>query len=135
MAKYISESFDLTFTTHLISYNMGSQYSEGYCYNTPTTETSTVMTPYGNTIITTHGTKQNYVSGRMVPAAFACVKFEINDTKTGKTIWTRIDDRSRANETEFDNTKPLDLYKRIIKNYFKDLESKLHKVVSPVKNN
>lgn len=121
LAKYLGENFDMFLNANLLVYDTGSQYQEGYYYSMPTTQTSFVTTPNGMGTVTTQGTQQQYVPGGNVPVAYAAVKFELTDVKTSKPVWTRIDDRARANVLAIHNTKPIDLYKRIIGSYFDDL--------------
>lgn len=55
-----------------------------------------------------------------MPVAYACVQFNVQDTKTGKNVWIRKDDRGRANRGILSLTKPKDLLRRILKRYFSD---------------
>ncbi len=123
--QYLLDNFDAILVANLLVYDTGTQYQEGYFYNMPTTNSTYVTTPYGTSTVTTNTMTQQYVPGGNYPVAYAAVKFEIKDIKTGKVIWTRIDDRARMNKTIFDNTKPFDLYGRILGSYFNDLTDTL----------
>lgn len=55
------------------------------------------------------------------------VRFDIIDTVTDKVVWSRIDNRSRQNEDEFDNTKPRDVFNRILKDFKNDFQKRVEK--------
>lgn len=123
-----AQGYDLIIKANVLKYEMGTLYKEGYMRSVPTTETTKVSTSKGQkATVTTKGTKEEWVPGGYFPAAFTCVKFEIQDTATQKLIWTRVDDRAKMNETSLDNTKPKDLYERILNSYFGNLKGKLKK--------
>lgn len=124
---YVEENIDIQFHVSPLAYDTGSQYREGYFQTLPSQQTSFVNTPYGTSTVTTYGTKQNYVPGGNIPVVYACVRFDLLDVKTKQSVWSRIDDRARGNPTVFDNTKPKDLYGRIISSYLNDLQDKLEK--------
>lgn len=124
---YIEKNIDLHFYVSPLAYDVGSQYREGYFQTLPTQQTSFVNTPYGTNTVTTYGTEQKYIPGGNIPVVYACVRFDLFDIKTKQSVWSRIDDRARGNPTIFDNTKPKDLYGRIVSSYLNDLKDKLEK--------
>lgn len=120
--EYIKENMDMTVMINVLAYDIGSQYREGYFINMPSTETSYINTPYSSATITTYGTQQQYVRGGNVPVSYCCVRMMVFDMATSNRVWVRIDDRAKVNATVFDNTKPKDMYKRILNNYYNDFE-------------
>lgn len=123
--NWIKENVDIFIKVDTLAYDTGSQYFEGYWLNMPTTNTSYVNTPDGSATITSYGTTQQYVRGGNVPVAYCCVRFVAYDTTTGESVWAKLDDRAKANQTVLDNTTPKDMYKRIVNNWVSSLESKL----------
>ena len=103
---YIHKNSDIILSIDVLYYNTGTEYQEGH-YNFITDNYAGTVTPY-------------YVQGGNVPVAYACVQFNVQDTKTGKNVWIRKDDRGRANRDILSHTKPKDLLRRILKRYFSD---------------
>lgn len=124
-SQHLGENFDLFLTVDLLMYDTGTQYQEGYFYNMPTNDTYVMSGTSGTGILNVQGQKQQYVPGGDVPVAYCAVKFSLADMHTGKNVWTRIDDRARANSRVFDNTTPKDLYERILGSFFSDYSTKL----------
>ena len=60
---------------------------------------------------------------------FVNVRFDVYNAKNGEAVWSRIDDRSRMNRDEFDNTKPKDVFGRILKDFDNALQKKLKPVI------
>lgn len=118
---------DVIITTNVLEYDTGKEYREGYSYNTTEYQTSYINGPYGTTTVQTPVTKTHNVSGGNVQVAYAAVRFEVTDSKTKKPVISRIDDRARANPTVFDNTKPKDLYGRILNSFLILLKTNLNK--------
>lgn len=123
--SFVKDNMDLVIRTEVMAYDIGSQYYEGYYLTLPSVDTSFVTTPYGSGTVTTYGTKQQYIRGGNVPVSYCSVRFTNYEMKTGNAVWSLIDDRAKANQTIFDNTKPKDLYKRIISNFVNKLKEKL----------
>lgn len=125
--NYLNENMDVAAQVDVLVYDIGSQYREGYFMNVPSTETTYIYTPYGSGTMTTYGNEQQYVPGGNVPVAYCCVKMYVHDFKTDKDVWVRIDDRAKMNATVFDNTRPKDMYKRIINSYYGDFRKNVLK--------
>lgn len=121
------DNADLIIKVKLLNYTVGASYSEGYSYTTVVPRTSTVYTPSGPVVTTTTETKIHNKKGRDVPTVYVNVRFDIIDTVTDKVVWSRIDNRSRQNEDEFDNTKPRDVFNRILKDFKNDFQKRVEK--------
>lgn len=122
---YIKDNFDVIINIKLENYTVGSQYADGYTYTFPVTTQNSIYTTNGPVTVTTTSQKTNYVSGGNFPTVLVNVRFDVYDTQTGKAVWSRIDDRSRMNRDEFDNTKPKDVFGRILKDFDSALQKKL----------
>ncbi|MBP2656922.1 MAG: hypothetical protein H6Q73_4491 [Firmicutes bacterium] len=122
-----SQYADVAITSTVTNYGTGSEYREGYSYNTTTYKTSYIHSKNGTTTIETPVTETHNVSGGNIPVAYTTVRWDVYETSAGKPIFSRIESRSRASNTLFDNTKPRDLYERITKAFFNDLNHKLKK--------
>lgn len=118
---------NLIIKVKLVNYTVGSSYSEGYSYTTVIPKTSTVYTPSGPVVTATTETKIHNKRGRDVPTVYVNVRFDVVDTATDKVVWSRIDNRSRQNEDEFDNTKPRDVFNRILKDFKNDFQKRVEK--------
>ena len=124
--EYIKKHYDLFVVWSPLIYDVGSQYCEGYVYSTPTTNTSTVWLPNGGTaMVTTHGNSVHSVPGGNYPAVYVAVRVDVINPKDNQPVWMRIDDRVRVNKTIFDNTKPRDVYQRILESFIEDFERAL----------
>ena len=107
-------------------YDTGAEYCEGYIYTTPSTNTSTVWLPNGQTAtVMTNGQAVHNVPGGNFPAVYVAVRVDVIDPQSGNVVWMRIDDRAKVNRTVFDNTKPKDVYKRILGSFIEDFEKTL----------
>ena len=82
---------------------------------------------YGGQIVTTHTTEQQYIGPQNVPMTYTTVKFIINDMATKANVWTRIDKREREGDELFGNSKPKEVFERIIKSAFDDFTEKIEK--------
>ncbi len=123
--NYVLNNFDLAVEVNVLAYDVGSQYYEGYFINMPSTTTSFVNTPYGSGMVTTYGTTPQYVRGGNVPVIYGCVRFSAYSLPQGAPVWNRIDDRAKPNQTVLENTKPKDVYTRIINNWTSEFTKKL----------
>lgn len=124
--QYLKDNYDLVFNFVVLAYGTGSQYIQGHYIDTPTTETSQVITPNGVGTVRTQGTTKTYVPGGNAAKPCAVVKFEVYNIKTDDAVWVRIDNRAKVN-TIVDNTKPKDIFSRIISSFFDDFSSRLIK--------
>lgn len=124
--EYIKKHYELFVVWSPLIYDTGSQYCEGYVYTMPSTNTSTIWLPNGQTatVTTNSQTAHNVPSGNY-PAVYVAVRMDIVDPKTGNPVWMRIDDRAKINKTVFDNTTPKDVYNRIISSFIQDFEKTL----------
>lgn len=127
--NYIKEGFDIIINIKVQNYTVGTQYADGYTYTTPVTNYSSVYTANGPVTVTTTSQNTNYVSGGNFPTVFVNVRFDVYNAKNGEAVWSRIDDRSRMNRDEFDNTKPKDVFGRILKDFDNALQKKLKPVI------
>lgn len=125
--NFVKENMDLVVTAEIMVYDIGSQYFDGYFVNLPSVDTSYVTTPYGSGTVTTYGNTPHYMSGGNFPVVYCCVRFTTYTMPDGNAVWTRIDDRAKANKTMFENTTPKDVYKRIIGSWASDFENKLER--------
>lgn len=124
---YIKNNVDVILNANLMIYDVGTQYREGYWQSVPVTEHSNVYSgldviPFAT--VETQTTQQQYIPGQNVRYAYACVKFEMDDVSTNRAIWTRIDDRARA-DALLRKTDPKDLFSRIVGTYVDTFQEKL----------
>ena len=122
---------DLIIQSDVFEYSIGYQYHEGFTYNTTEYQTAFVTGNvngynYSGTV-EQPVTSTNYVPGRNVPVAYSSVRWNVFDPKNKKYVFIRLDDRARSNITAFDNTKPKDLYGRIVNSFFDSLADLLAK--------
>ncbi len=123
---YICKNYDLLIIWNPIVYGTGSEYCEGYVYTMPSTNTSTVWFPNGQTAtITSNGQTIHNVPGGNFPTVYVAVQVDAVDTRTGNPVWKRIDDRAKINRTAFDNTEPKDIYRRIVGKFIQDFKDSL----------
>lgn len=127
--NYIKEGFDIIINIKVQNYTVGTQYADGYTYTTPVTNYSSVYTANGPVTVTATSQNTNYVSGGNFPTVFVNVRFDVYNAKNGEAVWSRIDGRSRMNRDEFDNTKPKDVFGRILKDFDNALQKKLKPVI------
>lgn len=107
-------------------YDLGTSYHEGYYYTLPSQTFSTITTNIGITgNVTTYGQTLHYKQGGNYPTAYCLVRWDVIDSKTNQPIWSRIDDRARANMDVLQNTKPKDLLRRICKSMSADFLKQL----------
>ena len=119
---------DIVIVSKIQRYGTGSEYKEAYSYNTTTYQTSTVTTSNGGfATIDTPVTQTNTVPGGYFPASYVTVRYDVYDTKTNKQIFSRIDERGKVNRTAFDNTKPRDMFGRIVGSFFDDFNDLLNR--------
>lgn len=126
--KEILKYVDVIVASRIFEYSIGSEYREGYTYNTTEYQTAYVNGSNGTTVVSVPVNKTHTISGGNVKVAYSSVRWDIMDIKSQKTIMTRLDDRARSNPTVFDNTKPRDLYGRIVVSFFDFLSNKLYKL-------
>lgn len=127
LVESIPKYADISVSSKVFEYSMGTQYREGFTYNTTEYQTSYVSGYGGSATVTTPVTRTHTVPGGNVPVAYAAVRFEVQDLQSGKNIFIRLDDRAKANPTVFNNTKPKSLYGRITDSFFDDLSEKISK--------
>jgi hypothetical protein len=118
---------DIVVTSTVFEYSMGSEYREGFTYNTTEYQTSYVHGAGGSATVQTPVNRTHTVRGGNVPVAYSSVRWDVYDAQTGKAVFSRLEDRARANPTVFDHTKPKSLYGRITASFFDDLSEKLDK--------
>lgn len=118
---------DLIIRSHIFEYSVGREYQEGYTFNTTEYKTAYVNSTSGYATVSMPVSVQHTVPGGNIPVAYASVRWEVTDTKTGKSILVRLDDRAKGNPTILDNTKPKDLYGRISGSFFDFMSDKLEK--------
>lgn len=118
---------DIVISSRVFEYSVGSEYREGYTYSTTEYQTAYVNNNLGTNLgtIDMPVSKTNSVPGGNVPVVYASVRWDVYDSKTGKAVIARLDDRARANEKAFDNTKPKDLYQRITGSFFDFISDEL----------
>lgn len=114
--KVIGQYTDATLFINVLEYSTGSTYIEPSSYTYQTTDTSTVKNLQGNIVgyTSTPTTHEVHVPGGNVPMPTANIKFALYDSKSQQLIFSRKDDRARANVTRLNHTTPQSLYKRII---------------------
>ena len=123
--KYIEDNYDLCVLGRPLVYDMGTQYCEGYIYSMPSYNTSVIHLPNGQ-VATASSTGQTIhsVPGGNFPTVYVCFRFDVTKAKTltstGDNVWTRIDDRARVNRDVFQNSKPKDVFKRIMNSFCQD---------------
>ena len=118
---------DISISTNVLEYSIGKEYREGYTYQTTDYQTAYVYGQNGTTTVQAPVTTNHSVSGRNIPVAYSSVRWDVFYTKTGTAVFSRLEDRARANPTAFNNTKPKDLYRRILDSFFDDLSDKIQK--------
>ena len=74
-------------------------------------------------------TEQQYIGPQNVPMTYTTVKFIINDMATKANVWTRIDKREREGDELFGNSKPKEVFERILKSAFDDFTERIEKSV------
>jgi hypothetical protein len=117
---------DLIIYSQVGKYGMGSTYRQSFTYNTTNYQNSYIYGPNGTSaVVQAPQTQTHTVPGGNIPLASASVRWDVIDTRTGKTIFSRIDDRDRSNGSKLENTTPNDLYKRITSSFFSDLNDKI----------
>lgn len=123
----ISRYADLVIGSRVFEYSVGREYREGFTFNTTEYQTAYVNGTSGSAAVNMPVNVQHNVPGGNIPVAYASVRWEVTDTKTGKSVVVRLDDRAKGNPTVFDNTKPKDLYGRISGSFFDFMSDKLEK--------
>ncbi len=123
--EYIKNNYDLLVTGIPITYNMGTQYREGYIYTMPSINTSWITLPNGQmATVTSNGQTVHTRPGGNFPTVYVCFRFNIADVKSmeseEKIVWARLDDRARVNEDILQNSKPKDVFKRIMRSFAQD---------------
>ncbi len=129
--KYLKENIDLVMEVQLLRYSTGSKTKEGYFVSVPKYESHYVSNGmYGGHFVTTQTTEQQYIAPQNVPMTYTAVKFIIDDVQTDANVWTRIDDREREGDELFGNSKPKEVFERILKSGFDDFKDKLEKAAN-----
>lgn len=123
--KSLKDNIDLMVKIELLDYRVGSSYKEGYSYSVPITTYETVYTPNGAVTVPVTKNQIHNVQGGYFPTVFVKVRFDLIDVNNNEIIWSRIDNRSRTNSDEFDNSKTKDVFSRIIKSFSNDLLKKV----------
>lgn len=123
----INKYADLVITSTIFEYSIGSEYREGYTYNTTEYQNAYVNGTNGFSTVSVPVNTTHNVPGGNIPVAYSSVRWDVQDVKSLKTIITRLDDRAKGNPTVFDNTKPRDLYGRIAGSFFDFISDKLEK--------
>ncbi|MDD4049340.1 MAG: hypothetical protein PHI90_11130 [Clostridia bacterium] len=120
---------DLLIKSEVLVYDMGKTYSDGVTFNTTQNQTSQITNNRGMVVgtVQTPVSQTHTIGGGNVDTAYNVVRFIVTDVKTGKDVFLRIDNRTKVNVTKFDNTKPKDIYGRIVKSFFNDLSDKFGK--------
>lgn len=122
--KYV----DLIIYSQVGKYGMGSTYRQAFSYNTTNYQNSYIYGSNGSSaVVQTPQTQTHTIPGGNIPLASTSVRWDVIDAKTGKTIFSRIDERDRGNRSRLENTTPKDLYKRILSSFFDDLNDKIKK--------
>ena len=125
-AEYAKSRADAWLLGTVWVYDLGTSYHEGYYYTLPSQTFSTITTNIGVTgNVTTYGQTLHHKPGGNYPTAYCLVRWDLLDAKTDKPIWSRIDDRARANMDVLQNTKPKDLLRRICKSMSGDMLKQL----------
>ena len=127
LTENIPKYADISISANVLEYSIGSEYREGYTYQTTAYQTTYVYGRGGTTTIQYPVTTNHQVSGRNVPVAYSSIRWDVYYTKTDTAIFSRLEDRARANPTILNNTKPKDLYGRILDSFFDDLSDKIQK--------
>ena len=125
---FIAANSDLQLTAVVLGFGVGTQYREGYYLSLPATDNFRMTDMRGNFVTgSVQSSRQQYIPSRNVPNNYACVFFEVKEVGSGAKVWTRVDDRARLNATVLNNTKPADLYGRIVGKYFSDFTGRFGK--------
>lgn len=122
--QYIPNYADIVVCTNILNYETDSEYREGYSYTTTEYQTSYIYGPAGTATIQTPVNKTHNVPGGNILVLYTGVRFDVFDTLTNKVIFSRIDNRSK-NPTILESSTPKNMYKRILKSFFNDLETKI----------
>ena len=119
---------DIVIASCISEYGTCREYREGYTYSTTTYHTSYIYGSNGSSVATSVPVSEIHsIPGGNINVAYASVRWDIKDVQSSKIIMTRLDNRTRDNGTEFDNTKPRDLYKRISSSFFDFISDKFEK--------
>ncbi len=108
-----------------IIYDMGTQYREGYTYTLPSINQSLITFPNGQiATVTSNGQTVHTMPGGNFPTVYVSFRFDIIDAKTlgsnEKTVWARLDDRARVNQDILQNSRPKDVFKRMMGSFADD---------------
>ena len=122
---YVKNNYDLYVVATPIIYDMGTQYREGYTYTLPSINQAMITFPNGQmATVTSSGQSVHTVPGGNFPTVYVSFRFDIIDAKTlgtaEKTVWARLDDRARVNHDIFQNSKPKDVFKRMMGSFADD---------------
>lgn len=118
-STYIKNNIDLLLSIDILKYDIGSEYVNGYTYTVPTVRTSYVTNynDFSTSTVTTYVNEEKYVPGKNIEVSNCCVKFTVYDVKSGKKVWTLIDNRTAEYSDE-----PKNPYGRIIKSYSSEFQ-------------
>ena len=122
--ELIANKVDLVVDVKLQSYEVVSTYKEGYTYTIPVTRYEYVYTPSGTISVPVTDNQVYSVKGGMFPTVMVMVRFDLLDKNTNEIVWSRIDNRRKINEDEFDTSKPKDVFGRIIKSFCSDAQKR-----------
>lgn len=122
---YVNKNYDLFVEATPIIYDMGTQYCEGYTYTMPSINQSLITFPNGQmATVTSNGQTVHTMPGGNFPTVYVCFRFDVLDAKTlgseNKNVWARLDDRARVNRDAFQNSKPKDVFKRVMNSFSED---------------
>lgn len=117
---------DLVITSTVLEYGTGTQYREGYVYTTTEYQNTYVTSYGGSAVVQSPTTKINSVPGGNVPTAYAAIRWDAYNAKTNQAVLSMTEDRIRANSTVFDNTKPKDIYGRMVGAFFGSVNDKIN---------
>lgn len=124
-SRYLVNSAELVILVSVNNYNTGYTYVEGYSYTTTEYEKVKVKSDkHGDTTIEYPVTKEHNVPGGYRTTLSAAVEFISFETKKGDIVWMKNDDRGKTADM-WGSQEPMSMYKRIIKSFFSDLESKI----------
>jgi hypothetical protein len=122
---YVNNNYDLYVVATPIIYDMGTQYREGYTYTLPSINQSLITFPNGQiATVTSNGQTVHTMPGGNFPTVYVSFRFDIIDAKTlgsnEKTVWARLDDRARVNQDILQNSRPKDVFKRMMGSFADD---------------
>jgi hypothetical protein len=124
--EYGKNNSDALLVGQVWVYDLGTSYHEGYYYTLPSQAYSTVTTNVGiNATVRTDSQTLHHKPGGNYPTAYCYVRWDLSDSQTDKQVWSRLDERVRANTDPLQNTKPKDLLRRICKSMSEDLLKQL----------